>query len=391
VLCTLVFLDAASLNALRLTCRDLRDVVSRPSVWAELAVRRLTVDVEPLGRCVEKGGYRSSVPPSSVRQWLHIRRLCQQARGFPAMPDRGLPDGVKRLAYDAYRFVGRVGVANRCVMSAVPLPRPKIPPSELFVFRAAEMAGMVHMLPLRQLRRWGGAPEPFISPVVVKQSQAGCELQITPRLVSYYEVTLLESDEALGRNQRGGAQPRGLRTLPCIAVGLSTTQFRPHAGPVGRMPGWDNNSYGYHSDDGGFFHDRGVMQCALGRGYGPGDTIGCGIDYTPGDHDGARIFFTINGSMISYAKCVAADEDFFPTVGVDSNDAFRLNFGQRPYLYDLQAHCARAMARAVEEGHISVPKRRSQTQCTKQQCWRDYVSSPPTATIRLRSGAATVE
>lgn len=41
----------------------------------------------------------------------------------------------------------------------------------------------------------------------------------------------------------------------CIAVGVSEERF-----PLkGKMPGWDACSYGYHSDDGGAFHDAGSM------------------------------------------------------------------------------------------------------------------------------------
>lgn len=41
----------------------------------------------------------------------------------------------------------------------------------------------------------------------------------------------------------------------CIAVGVSESRF-----PLkGKMPGWDSRSYGYHSDDGGAFHDAGSM------------------------------------------------------------------------------------------------------------------------------------
>lgn len=53
-------------------------------------------------------------------------------------------------------------------------------------------------------------------------------------------------------------QPRcdPLQVIPdCIAVGLSEARF-----PLrGKMPGWDSASYGYHSDDGGAFHDAGSM------------------------------------------------------------------------------------------------------------------------------------
>ncbi|CAN0447488.1 unnamed protein product, partial [Discosporangium mesarthrocarpum] len=76
----------------------------------------------------------------------------------------------------------------------------------------------------------------------------------------------------------------------CIAVGLSKAAFMLW----GKMPGWDGQSYGYHSDDGGAFHDSGSMVFKCGPSFGPGDVVGCGLDYSGGE-DTADIFFTLNG------------------------------------------------------------------------------------------------
>lgn len=91
---------------------------------------------------------------------------------------------------------------------------------------------------------------------------------------------------------------------------------------LSRLPGWEDNSWGYHGDDGRAF-------CCLGTGetFGPtfttGDVIGCGIDWTnagpPGkdrerakDGDkkgGGRAFFTKNGEFLgrSFAEFVEGE------------------------------------------------------------------------------------
>lgn len=120
----------------------------------------------------------------------------------------------------------------------------------------------------------------------------------------------------------------------CVAIGLSTSRFRPAA----KMPGWDAHSFGYHSDDGGIFHGAGDMERQYGSTYGVGDTVGCGIDYSHGE-GGGSIFFTLNGKFLGYAwtnvAAISLGEDMYPTVGVDSNSPLEINFGSRPFAFDL--------------------------------------------------------
>ena len=74
----------------------------------------------------------------------------------------------------------------------------------------------------------------------------------------------------------------------CVAIGLSTKSF-----PLkGRLPGWNTESWGYHSDDGAIFHEKKIR--GFGPLFGPGDTVGCGIEYST-----HTVFFTKNGKLLT--------------------------------------------------------------------------------------------
>mmetsp|Transcript_20295 Transcript_20295/g.33093 ORF Transcript_20295/g.33093 Transcript_20295/m.33093 type:complete len:408 (-) Transcript_20295:163-1386(-) len=116
----------------------------------------------------------------------------------------------------------------------------------------------------------------------------------------------------------------------CVAIGLSTTAFSPHD----KMPGWDNESYGYHGDDGGIFHGRGDMIRHYGPSFGPGDTVGCGLDYAL-----QKVFFVKNGEFLGYAFDVRREDvegGLFPTVGVDTECPVFVNFGEYAFKFDLR-------------------------------------------------------
>jgi hypothetical protein len=59
-----------------------------------------------------------------------------------------------------------------------------------------------------------------------------------------------------------------------------------------KIPGWEPNSIGYHSDDGNIFIAK-----TTGDPYGPvfmdGDVIGCCVDYV-----NKVVFFTKNGEAL---------------------------------------------------------------------------------------------
>jgi hypothetical protein len=192
---------------------------------------------------------------------------------------------------------------------------------------------------------------PFVIPTVVSQQKDVTVVDVTPRLVAYYEVTILneqakesssgevlqrqgdEDQQLHGEENRQEAYTQEDSRSGCISVGLSTLSSKLES----NMPGWDEHSYGYHGDDGRTFHlgKRSTDEMVLPV-FGRGDTIGCGIEYRS---SGGQIFFVKNGSLLkksfhSIGKKVLR-KGLYPTVGIDSNCPIHVNFGQVPFKFDL--------------------------------------------------------
>ena len=214
---------------------------------------------------------------------------------------------------------------------------------------------------------------PFVIPTVLSDTRgdAGGRLvvDVTPKLVAYFEVTLVKQHGQRERSQSeadrldhsdrindiplGHRRHRLRHAMPqpnirqvnhqplndqpheqrheCVAIGLSTRSFSPS----NKMPGWDLTSYGYHGDDGGIFHGQGDMLKLYGPAFGPGDTVGCGLEYST-----RRIFFVKNGTFLGYAfdACPkeVVNDGLFPTVGIDTECPIFMNFGERPFMFDLR-------------------------------------------------------
>jgi hypothetical protein len=175
-----------------------------------------------------------------------------------------------------------------------------------------------------------------VAPFVTQDGSAQ-QIDLTPRLVSYYEVSILERptnqqerDDDDDDEDLPVPPPRHPSATDCVAIGLAPHRFHIHS----RMPGWDSTSYAYHGDDGGIFHGAGEMERRFGPSFGKGDTVGCGIDYVNGG-----IFFTLNGKFLGYGWTRIDNEflqqDLYPTVGVDTNWPILCNYGDRPFQYDL--------------------------------------------------------
>ncbi|KAF5732798.1 ran-binding protein 10-like [Tripterygium wilfordii] len=119
-----------------------------------------------------------------------------------------------------------------------------------------------------------------------------------------------------------------------IAIGFTSESFK-----MRRQPGWEANSCGYHGDDGHLYRGQGK-----GDDFGPtfttNDTVGGGINYAS-----QEIFFTKNGTIVGTVyKDIKGP--LFPTVAVHSqNEEIEVNFGQRPFAFDLKEYEAQERMR----------------------------------------------
>lgn len=126
----------------------------------------------------------------------------------------------------------------------------------------------------------------------------------------YFEVTILSN-------------PKIKDTT--IAIGLTTKPY-----PNFRLPGWNDHSVGYHSDDGNKFHNDGFGGRSYAETWGEtGDTIGCGY-YS----DTGIVFFTKNGKSQGNAF-TGLKHIWFPTIGADGECKVEVNFGddEREFRY----------------------------------------------------------
>ena len=93
-------------------------------------------------------------------------------------------------------------------------------------------------------------------------------------------------------------------TLSIIGIG-----FCSQYALVSEMPGWDTAyapTWGYHGDDGEKYEPSGKSVGApYATKYGPGDVIGCGIDFVHGS-----IYYTKNGVVLRMChslRCLVLD------------------------------------------------------------------------------------
>lgn len=107
--------------------------------------------------------------------------------------------------------------------------------------------------------------------------------------------------------------------------------FGPKTAALTRPVGWENDSFGYHGDDGNVY-----IGSQNAKHYGPGyttnDIVGCGINFL-----NKTIFFTRNGVNLGPAA-----KDFkgklYPFIGMKRNgEHVRTNFGQTPFNFDIDS------------------------------------------------------
>ncbi|KAL3673683.1 hypothetical protein V7S43_001381 [Phytophthora oleae] len=141
----------------------------------------------------------------------------------------------------------------------------------------------------------------------------------------YFELSML-------KRHRHARAPSRFDQDAMTSIGVVNSKFPL----VGKQPGWTRRSYGYHGDDGRYYHGTAFEGRPFGPMFKAGRTVGCGVRINP--RTGAIfVFFTNNGELISgedgaYVEC--EHRNWYPAVGLDSYDALHLNFGQEPFVYN---------------------------------------------------------
>jgi len=148
--------------------------------------------------------------------------------------------------------------------------------------------------------------------------------------LAYYEVKILK-----------------VSRYTTLAIGLACSPY-----PKFRLPGYEFESYAYHSDDGQLYvHSIVPFQNKrlFSSRYKLGDTIGVGYDQTR-----HGIFFTLNGILVKrkeikiqlpslryrrenlypYECAVEGVKSIlWPTIGTDGNVTLQINFGSLPFIW----------------------------------------------------------
>ncbi|CAN0134180.1 unnamed protein product, partial [Hapterophycus canaliculatus] len=119
-----------------------------------------------------------------------------------------------------------------------------------------------------------------------------------------------------------------------ITIGLVSSMF-----PTNKQPGAEIASYGLEGT--GRTLSRGIsIGQRVGNAFCTGDTVGLGVNFKK-----MEAFLTHNGQLLGAAfpsiRCPLDVLGLYPCVGLHSQgEAVRLNFGQRPFLYDLPGSVA---------------------------------------------------
>lgn len=89
-----------------------------------------------------------------------------------------------------------------------------------------------------------------------------------------------------------GEERERAKLLTCTSmIGIG---FSSQKASVERLPGWEQESWAYHGDDGkSFFGESQGQGKQYGPTFGANDTVGCGVNFATG-----CAFFTKNGVFL---------------------------------------------------------------------------------------------
>eukprot|EP01033_Poteriospumella_lacustris_P003270 gene3270-2411_t len=160
--------------------------------------------------------------------------------------------------------------------------------------------------------------------------------------VSYYEIAIFPPQEPAPR--RAQLPPFGEEFVPppCVCIGMA----RPGFNAFNMQPGWDENSFALHGDDGllyccGDGSEHVEVETDADTRFGVGDTVGLGLIH---GLTRAMLFFTKNGRLTGFHQPTDADSrelaryPWFAAVGLDCYCPIACNFGagDRPFAFDVR-------------------------------------------------------
>ena len=193
---------------------------------------------------------------------------------------------------------------------------------------------------------------------------------------------------------------------PATGVGIGSFTY-----PLNRMPGWESNGLGYHSDDGKLYRSNKLrfslssygpvyvgdnvdfsfdlkqgssirffltingkrnemrfLGSSYGLKYGPicavGDRMGCGVEFEGAARDSVNVFFTVNGKVVgNLIHFKIPDDGLYPLIGMCNEG------DQVKYLGQWQHH-----------PHIEVNE--TKTKVITRRCDTRYIRSEPSSKVR---------
>ncbi|KAK4121115.1 SPRY-domain-containing protein [Parathielavia appendiculata] len=148
--------------------------------------------------------------------------------------------------------------------------------------------------------------------------------------VYYFEITVLNTRSDKVKN-------------PPIAIGFASKEAS-----ISRAPGWEPDSWGYHGDDGHSYASQNVGK-PYAEIFGVGDTVGCLVNFRLN-----HALFTKNGRELPIAFKDISFKDvkgkLYPIVGLKKKeDHIMANFGQRPFMFDIDGYMKKQRASIIEE------------------------------------------
>jgi hypothetical protein len=147
-----------------------------------------------------------------------------------------------------------------------------------------------------------------------------------PRNAAYSTTKLLSSQ--VGRRGELPTRPGGCTMLNphrLIGIGFCTEKVS-----LNKLPGWEQESWGYHGDDGNIFCCQGTRK-AYGPKFNTDDIIGCGVNFRNN-----TAFFTRNGYFLGVACRDINKGKLYPVVGMKkAGEHIRVNFGQQGFFFDI--------------------------------------------------------